>query len=119
MARAGLYNFVIEQGADWFTLFRFLDADSVPISLVDAVITFAARSRVGDAEPVIEATSVDSDGIEIVDEDAGEFAMNREAAVTAEYPIGTYIYNYEITSPTIGTVRFLEGQCEVSADVNT
>lgn len=118
MAQAGLYNFTIEQGADWRTSFRFTDANGDPISLVDAIITFAARFNVDDESPAIEATSVANDGIVITDEADGVFAMNRVAYDTIQYPIGLLLYNYEINSPTIGKIRFLDGQVTVSPDVN-
>lgn len=105
---AAILDIVIEQGTTWEDTFAAYDANSSPIDLTLATISFVISERVGSSALL---TLSNSNGIVITDAANGEFEVTITTAQTTALNIEDDIGFYYCTVTISGEVqRILNGR---------
>lgn len=109
------YNTEIEQGADWFVNFQYMNPDGVtPINVTNYTAALQIRTSPLAKTTVLSLTN--GAGITITGA-TGLFEIHATAAQTTQITNGTYAYDMEITSPAGIVTRLVEGTIRVSPQV--
>lgn len=112
---AGVYDSVIDQGADWYLNFQYQTSAGVPIDLTNYTARMQLRSLPED--PIAALTLTTGNGITITGS-TGLVAVHATSTQTGSIDAGYYYYDVEITAPVTGVVtRLIQGQFQVNPQV--
>lgn len=118
---AGVYNFTIEQGADFKRTFTWLDADEVPIDLTGYSAKLMIRLRERDEDFLLlfdSETNPDADGDIALGGVAGTIIATAEDAITELLAWkGSAHYDLLLTDPFDEITRLLKGRVRLSLSV--
>lgn len=89
MIQPGLYNIVIQQGADWEKSFQLFDSDGVVLNLTGSTIEAEIWTERKTAK-LADFT------VTITDALAGKFKLNLTDAITSTLPVSGY-YDIKVT----------------------
>ena len=113
---AGIYNTVIDQGADWFINFVYENPNGTPVNITNYTAALQVRTSALAKTAVLTLTTQNG-GLTIIGAQ-GKIAAHATAAQTSAITNGKYAYDLEITEPTQGIVtRLIQGTIQVSAQV--
>ena len=112
---AGIYDIIIEQGADWRLVITWKDAEGVPVNLTGYTARMHMREKVEYATPFMSFTT--SDSSIVLGGAAGTIQIKASAAVTSTVTAKEGVYDLELVAPSGDVVRFLEGLVIVSEEV--
>jgi hypothetical protein len=110
---AGRYNIVCEQGATFRLDMKWTDEKKRPMSLIGWTGRMQVRETVQSVSSVIDLTS--PAGIEFPG--GGQVRLNMSATVTAALPVGRFVYDLELVSPSGEVVRLIEGFFTIKPEV--
>jgi len=112
---AGLFNFYIEQGADFVQECAYLDEDGNPVNLTGNTMAMQMR------KPLLANTTLANmtigSGITVTNATLGQFKLSLTNAQTANLPIGTVVYDLEIRYANGTKERLLQGGIIVDGEV--
>ena len=112
---AGVYDSIIDQGADWYLNFQYQDSNGFPIDLTGYTARMQLRSLPEDPTPALTLTT--GSGITILGFE-GLIEVHATAAQTGSISAGYYYYDVELTAPITGVViRLIQGQFQVNPQV--
>lgn len=112
---AGIYNTIVDQGADWYVNFQYLDSNNDPIDLTDYTAELQLRSLPTTLIPALTLTT--GDGITI-DPLTATLEVHATADQTRSISAGFYYYDLEITAPVSGIItRLVQGKIELNPEV--
>lgn len=112
---AGIYNFTIDQGAQYTTQIIFANAQGVPIDLTGYTASMQLREQAASPNPADLTLTSSNGGITIVPV-AGEMDILMTSAQTGALDARFYVYDLEIALSGVVT-RIIQGQITVSAQV--
>jgi len=112
---AGNYNFVIDQGANWFLTVVYKDSTGTAINLTGYTAALQIRDTYADSTTDLSLTSP-SGGITITGA-TGTIAITATAVQTAAIAAGSYVYDLEITSSGGIVTRLIQGKISLSPQV--
>jgi len=112
---AGIYNFTIDQGAQYTTTIIWADSSGNPIDLTGYSAAMQLRLQAASPNPsALNLTS--SNGVITITPLAGEMDILMTTAQTGALDPGFYVYDLEIALGSVVT-RIIQGQITVSAQV--
>lgn len=111
---AGLYNFTIDQGANWNLNVIYKDSAGAVINLTG--YTAAMQLRQNYNSDTAELTLDTSNGGIIITGAQGKLFISATAAQTGALDAGFYVYDLEISSGGVVT-RIIQGQVTVAGEV--
>ena len=111
---AGIYNFTMDQGANWDLNVVYKDSDGNPINLSGYTAAMQLRQNYNSDSAELTLTTANG-GITIVGEQ-GKLVLHATAAQTGSLDAGFYVYDLEITSGGVVT-RIIQGQVTVAGEV--
>jgi hypothetical protein len=117
MAAVKLKLPVIEQGATYFTSFRYLQADKItPMELTGVTAKMQIRATIADELPLIEL-STENQRI-VLDIVTGIISIKIHSLDTTTLPaVIDAVYDLELYYPDESVIRLLEGKVSVSPEV--
>lgn len=107
------YNYIINQGADWFLSIEYLDPAGVPIDLTGYTAAMQFRPVASD---ITELNLTSGSGITIVPL-TGTIDIHITAVQTADLQAAQYDYQLEITSGTDIVTRLIQGLASVDGQL--
>lgn len=111
---AGIYNFTMDQGANWDLNVVYKDSDGNPINLSGYTAAMQLRQNYNSDSAELTLTTANG-GITIVGAQ-GKLVLHATAAQTGSLDAGFYVYDLEITSGGVVT-RIIQGQVTVAGEV--
>lgn len=108
---ADTFNTVIDQGADWFINFQWVQPDGTPVNITNYTASLQVRTSPLAKTAVLTLTT--DSGLTITG-NTGTIAAHATAAQTNVITNGKYAYDLEITSPQGIVTRLVQGTIEVS-----
>ena len=111
---AAIFNFTIEQGADFVLPLSCQDLTGESIDLTGCTAAMMIRVNYDDAEPLVSLTS--EDGIDM-DGSAGTMIIRIDSSVTSELPPGTAVYDLRLTDSLGHPLRLFQGNITISPAV--
>ena len=111
---AGLYNFTIDQGANWNLNVIYKDSAGAVINLTG--YTAAMQLRQNYNSDTAELTLDTSNGGIVITGAQGKLFISATAAQTGALDAGFYVYDLEISSGGVVT-RIIQGQVTVAGEV--
>ena len=112
---AGIYNFTIDQGAQYTTQIIWADSSGNPINLTGYTAAMQLRLQAASPNPSALNLTSSNGGITITPV-AGEMDILMTTAQTGALNAGFYVYDLEIALSGVVT-RIIQGQITVSAQV--
>ena len=112
---AGIYNFTIDQGAQYTTQIIWADSSGNPINLTGYSAAMQLRLQAASPNPASLNLTSSNGGITITPL-AGEMDILMTSAQTGSLDPGFYVYDLEIALGSVVT-RIIQGQITVSAQV--
>jgi len=112
---AGIYNFTIDQGAQYTTQIIWADSSGNPIDLTSYTAAMQLRLQAASPNPSALDLTSSNGGITITPL-AGEMDILMTSAQTGALDSGFYVYDLEIALGSVVT-RIIQGQITVSAQV--
>ena len=112
---AGIYNFTIDQGAQYTTQIIWADGSGNPIDLTGYTAAMQLRLQAASPNPSSLNLTSSNGGITITPV-AGEMDILMTTAQTGALNAGFYVYDLEIALSGVVT-RIIQGQITVSAQV--
>jgi hypothetical protein len=112
---AGIYNFTIDQGAQYTTQIIWADSSGNPIDLTGYTASMQLREQAASADPAALTLTSSNGGITITPV-AGEMDILMTTAQTGALDARFYVYDLEIALGGVVT-RIIQGQITVSAQV--
>ena len=112
---AGIYNFTIDQGAQYTTQIIWADSSGNPIDLTGYTAAMQLRLQAASPNPSSLNLTSSNGGITITPV-AGEMDILMTTAQTGALNAGFYVYDLEIALSGVVT-RIIQGQITVSAQV--
>jgi hypothetical protein len=112
---AGIYNFTIDQGAQYTTQIIWADSSGNPIDLTGYTAAMQLREQAASPNPSALNLTSSNGGITITPL-AGEMDILMTSAQTGALDPGFYVYDLEIALGSVVT-RIIQGQITVSAQV--
>jgi len=112
---AGIYNFTIDQGAQYTTTIIWADSSGNPIDLTGYSAAMQLRLQAASPNPSALNLTSSNGGITITPL-AGEMDILMTTAQTGALDPGFYVYDLEIALGSVVT-RIIQGQITVSAQV--
>ena len=112
---AGIYNFTVDQGAQYNTTIVWADPQGVPIDLTGYTAAMQLRLQAASPNPAALSLTSSNGGITITPL-AGEMDILMTATQTGALDPGFYVYDLEIALGSVVT-RIIQGQITVSAQV--
>jgi len=112
---AGIYNFTIDQGAQYTTQIIWADSSGNPINLTGYTAAMQLRLQAASPNPSALNLTSSNGGITITPL-AGEMDILMTSAQTGSLDPGFYVYDLEIALGSVVT-RIIQGQITVSAQV--
>ena len=112
---AGIYNFTIDQGAQYTTQIILADSIGNPIDLTGYTAAMQLREQAASPNPSSLNLTSSNGGITITPL-AGEMDILMTTAQTGALDARFYVYDLEITLSGVAT-RIIQGQITVSAQV--
>ena len=112
---AGIYNFTIDQGAQYNTTIVYEDSNGNPIDLTGYTASMQLREQAVSPNPAALTLTSPSGGI-VITPLTGTLAITMTTAQTNDLSARFYVYDLELT---VGGVvsRLIQGQITVSAQV--
>ena len=112
---AGIYNFTVDQGAQYNTTIVWADAQGVPIDLTGYTAAMQLRLQAASPNPsALNLTS--SNGGIVITPLTGSMLITMTATHTGALSPGFYVYDLELTLGSVVS-RIIQGQITVSAQV--
>ena len=112
---AGIYNFTIDQGAQYTTTIVWANSAGVPINLTGYTAAMQLREQAASPNPsALNLTSANG-GI-VITPGTGSMLITMTAAQTGGLSARFYVYDLELTLGSVVT-RIIQGQITVSAQV--
>ena len=112
---AGIYNFTVDQGAQYNTTIVWADAQGVPIDLTGYTAAMQLRLQAASPNPsALNLTS--SNGGIVITPLTGSMLITMTATQTGALSPGFYVYDLELTLGSVVS-RIIQGQITVSAQV--
>jgi len=108
-------NFIIDQGADWYTTVVYKDSSGTAINLTGYTAALQIRDTYADSTTALSLTSP-SGGI-VITGATGTIAIHATATQTAAIAAGNYVYDLEITSAGGIITRLIQGKISLSPQV--
>lgn len=108
---ADTYNTVIDQGADWFINFQWIQPNGNPVNITG--YTASLQIRTSPLAKTAVLTLNNNAGLTITG-NTGTIAVHATALQTAAITNGKYSYDLEITSDQGIVTRLVQGTVEVS-----
>lgn len=112
---AALFNFQIEQGADWPQEIAYIDENDDPVDLTGAVLHMQIRQSLS-ANTTLANLTIGS-GITVTNATLGQFKLSLTNAQTSNLPIGSAVYDLEILYPDNTKERLLQGGITIDGEV--
>jgi hypothetical protein len=112
---AGIYNFTVDQGAQYTTQVIWADSSGTPIDLTGYTAAMQLRLQAASPNPSALNLTSSNGGITITPL-AGEMDILMTTAQTGALAAGFYVYDLEIALSGVVT-RIIQGQITVSAQV--
>lgn len=112
---AGKYDIAIEQGATWTLNLTYRDGDNNLVNLTGYTARMHIRPFARSKTLILERSSAES--TMILGGALGTLQVKATADETAALPPGSAVYDIELYSPGGSTIRLLEGEVQVSAEV--
>lgn len=112
---AGLYDLLIEQGANFIKDLVWRDGYGVPVDVVGYTARMQVRPNKSSDEVIVEAST--DNGYIVVGPEEGTFHINIPADVTATITQTRGVYDLEVTDGGGIVTRLLEGGVCVSKEV--
>jgi len=112
---AGIYNFTIDQGAQYTTQIIWADSSGNPIDLTGYTAAMQLREQAASPNPSALNLTSSNGGITITPL-AGEMDILMTTAQTGALDARFYVYDLEIALSGVVT-RIIQGQITVSAQV--
>ena len=112
---AGIYNFTIDQGAQYTTQIIWADSSGNPINLTGYSAAMQLRLQAASPNPSALNLTSSNGGITITPL-AGEMDILMTSTQTGDLSPGFYVYDLEIALGSVVT-RIIQGQITVSAQV--
>lgn len=112
---AGIYNFTIDQGAQYTTQIIWADSSGNPIDLTGYTAAMQLREQSSSPNPAALTLTSSNGGITITPL-AGEMDILMTTAQTGALDARFYVYDLEIALSGVVT-RIIQGQITVSAQV--
>jgi hypothetical protein len=112
---AGIYNFTIDQGAEYTTTIVYKDPQGVPIDLTGYSAKMELREQSSSPNPAALTLTSPSGGI-VITPLAGQLDITMTTAQTGALDARFYVYDLELTLSGVVT-RIIQGQITVSAQV--
>lgn len=106
----------IDQGADWFQNFQYLDSNLAPVPLTGFTAELQMRSNASDPLPAMSLTNANG-GI-VITPATGFIACHALASITAPLSAGFYQYDLIITSGSGIVTRLVYGRLQVSSRIS-
>lgn len=114
---AGLYNFSIEQGADFDLSISWATRTDGVDTLVDITGYNARWQFITDKGEIIEWLSTGVSPVITVDAINKKFIIAVPAVITATYNFVTANHEFEVTAPSGKKYRFLKGYCKLETEL--
>ena len=111
---AGIYNFTIDQGANWNLKVVYKDSDGDVIDLTGYTAAMQLRQNYNSDTAVLSLST--SNGGITINGPLGELNLQATAAQTGSLDSGFYVYDLEVTSGGVVT-RIIQGQITVAGEV--
>ena len=112
---AGIYNSVIEQGADFaFTVFWRDDSGNI-VNLTGCSAALMIRNAYDDPVPLVSVSSA-SGGI-VIGGPAGTTAISIPAAITSLLSSGRVVYDLRVIDSTGKPIRLIQGYFNIAPSV--
>ena len=112
---AGIFNFQIEQGADWPQEMAYIDENDDPVNLTGATLQMQIRQPLAANTTLANLTI--GNGITVTNATLGQFSLNLTNAQTSNLPIGAAVYDLEIRYSDGTKERLLQGGILVDGEV--
>lgn len=112
---AGIYNFGLDQGAQYTTTVIFADAQGNPLDLTGYTAAMQLREQASSPNPSALSLTSPSGGI-VITPLTGQLAITITTAQTGALTARFYVYDLEIALSGVVT-RLIQGQITVSAQV--
>jgi len=112
---AGIYNFTVDQGAQYNTTIVWANSAGVPIDLTGYTAALQLREQASSPNPsALNLTS--SNGGIVITPLTGSMLITMTSAQTAALDARFYVYDLELTLSGVVS-RIIQGQITVSAQV--
>lgn len=111
---AGVYDLVIEQGANLNTTFTWKDPSGSPINITSYTARAMFRPDYG-SNPILSLST--TDGTMTITGASGVVAFNVPAATTAFLYAGTGVWDLELVAPNGTVTRLIGGTYRISTEV--
>ena len=108
------YNFIIDQGADWYLNIVYKDSTGAAINLTGYTAAMQFRQTASSTTAALSLTT--GSGITITGA-TGNLSIVASAAQTGGMEAAKYDYDLEITSSTGVVTRLIQGVATVNAQV--
>ena len=112
---AGIYNFTIDQGAEYTTTIVYQNPNGTPIDLTGYSAAMQLREQSTSPNPAALTLTSPSGGI-VITPLAGQLDITITTAQTGALDARFYVYDLELTLSGVVT-RIIQGQITVSAQV--
>ena len=112
---AGIYNFTVDQGAQYNTTIVWANSSGVPIDLTGYTAAMQLREQAASPNPAALSLTSSNGGI-VITPLTGSMLITMTAAQTASLDARFYVYDLELTLGTVVS-RIIQGQITVSAQV--
>lgn len=116
---AGIFNavneYAVDQGADWYLNFQYLDSNDDPIDLAGYTARLQIRSLPTTLIPALTLTTGNGITVDVL---TATFEVHATADQTRSISAGFYYYDLEITAPVSGIItRLVQGKIEINPEV--
>lgn len=112
---AGLYNFIIEQGATFYRKFKWTDKDKVPRDLTGYTARMQIREHVTNNVVILELNT--ENGRIVISPTEGIVELRITSEDTEDLTFITGVFSLQFTSPDEVVTRLLQGNVTLSLAV--
>jgi len=117
MAKAGIYNITIEQGATYSLDITYTSDANVPVDITNCIIRLGVKDQSTDTVFVEYLDNQSAGGITITDAEEGKFNIHIPAEKTASFTFNRGVYDLEIQFAAGNVIRLLKGRVLVDREV--
>jgi hypothetical protein len=117
MAKAGIYNMSIEQGATYSLNLQYKTEDGTPVNLTACQIRLGIKDQITDEGFLKYLDTGIHGGIVILEPEEGKFRITIPPNETAAMAFNRGVYDLEIEFPNGDIERLIKGRVLVSREV--
>lgn len=117
MAKAGIYNMEIEQGATYALNLQYKTEDGTPVNLTSCQIRLGIKEQITDTTFLKFLDNGINGGITVTDAELGKFRIAIPPNETAALTFNRGLYDLEIEFPNGDIERLIKGRVLVSREV--